>query len=315
MYKDTPVKQTYQIPVGDGHTLYVEECGKPAGQPVVFLHGGPGGAISELSRRFFDPEYYRIILFDQRGTGKSQPFLSLNNNTVLASVADMEVIRQRLGIERWFVFGGSYGSTLALAYAIHFPKRVQHLILRGIFLGRQSDIAWLFQEGASYYYPEEFARFKQHIPVGEQDDLVAAYYRRMTSGDAQVADEAYYHWSQWENAIVSLVQNSASLGKPISDKNRSLALLEAHYFVHQMFWQEDDYLLQRADCLQQIPIEIVHGRYDIDCRPSGAYDLKMACPHANLQLISLGSHSPYDEEMFAALLSIMENLKGKIIEV
>ncbi|MBR7928345.1 prolyl aminopeptidase [Aerococcaceae bacterium zg-ZUI334] len=311
MYKDTPVNQTYHIAVDDTHTLYVEECGNPNGQPVVFLHGGPGGAISELSRRFFDPQYYRIILFDQRGTGQSTPFLSLENNTVLHSVGDMEIIREQLGVEQWYVFGGSYGSTLALAYAIHHPNRVQHLILRGIFLGRQSDVDWLFQEGAGYYYPEAFEQFKQFIPESEQDDLVQAYYRRMTSEDEAIREAAYLKWSQWESAIIRLVPDDTLIPTTISNGDRSIGLLEAHYFANKMFWGEDNYLLNRAERLREIPMDIVHGRYDIDCRPIGAYELKKACPQANLQLISLGGHTPYDDAMFDALWQVMERLKKK----
>ena len=174
-YLNTPVFASHHIPVGSGHTLYVEEAGNPTGCPVVFLHGGPGGQVGESSRRFFDPEFYRIVLVDQRGCGKSQPFLSLEANTVLDSVADLEIIRQRLGIEDWHVFGGSYGSTLALTYAIHHADRVKSLTLRGIFLGRQEDSDWLFQFGASEFYPEAFALFRDFIPHEEQDDLVTAY--------------------------------------------------------------------------------------------------------------------------------------------
>ncbi|MBF6977687.1 prolyl aminopeptidase [Aerococcaceae bacterium zg-BR22] len=309
MYKDTPVNQTYRIAVDETHMLYVEECGNPDGQPVVFLHGGPGGAISENSRRFFDPQYYRIILFDQRGTGQSTPFLCLENNTVLDSVADMEVIREYLDIKAWYIFGGSYGSTLALAYAIHHPERVQHLILRGIFLGRQSDVDWLFQEGAGYFYPEAFEQFKQWIPENEQSDLVQAYYCRMTSDDEVVREKAYLKWNQWESAIVRLVPDEASIPISISKGDRSIGLLEAHYFANKMFWNEDNYLLNRADKLQSIPMDIVHGRYDIDCRPLGAYELKKACPQANLQLIALGGHTPFEDAMFKALCQVMEQLK------
>lgn len=307
-YRDTKINQVYYLKVDATHTLYVEECGNPDGQPILFLHGGPGGSVGEASRRFFNPEKYRIILFDQRGTGQSQPFLSLENNTVLDSVADIEKIRQHLDIDQWFVFGGSYGTTLALAYAIHYPHHIQHLILRGIFLGRQSDVDWLFQEGAGYFYPEEFARFNNYIPENEQFDLVQAYYKRMTNSDEKVRDEACYEWSQWETAIVKLIQNPKDLGQPVTNMDRSIGLLEAHYFANKMFWGEDNYLLNRVDKLQDIPMDIVHGRYDVDCRLISAYELQQACPKAQLHIVTLGSHTPYDDAMFEQIVSIMDDL-------
>lgn len=310
-YFDTPIRYTYQLEVDAIHTLYIEECGNPNGQPVLFLHGGPGGSISEYSRRFFDPEYYRIILFDQRGTGKSQPFLCLENNTIFDSVEDIEKIRKHLKIKDWYVFGGSYGTTLALVYAIHYPKVVKHLVLRGVFLGRQSDVDWLFQEGAGYFYPEEFARFKSFIKKEHQADLVNAYYQLMLSDDQQVADAACYEWSQWENSIVKLVQDSNDLGNPLTDGDRSIALLESHYFANRMFGEEDNYILDRIHRIKEIPMKMIHGRYDIDCRPSGAFELKKECPNAQLTFVALGSHTPYDDAMFETLVGIMDALKEK----
>lgn len=307
-YFNTPVNKTHHLAVDDIHTLYIEECGNPEGQPVLFLHGGPGGAVSETSRRFFDPAYYRIILFDQRGSGKSTPFLSLENNTILASVRDIEKIRQHLDIDAWFVFGGSYGSTLALAYAIDYPQRVQQLILRGIFLGRQEDVDWLFQFGASEFYPEEFSAFKQHVPVSQQDDLVSAYYSLMTSGDEAKQQAACKAWSDWEGGIVTMVKPAIKDSK-IKPSDLSLGLLEAHYFANQMFWKEDNYLLNRMQRLADIPMAIFHGRYDVDCRVSGAYALKQACPHAQLSIVELAAHSPNEGPLFEALVTHMEDLK------
>lgn len=306
-YINTPVNQSFYLSVTEGHQLYVEECGNPKGIPLVFLHGGPGGSISECSRRFFDPKAFRIILFDQRGTGKSIPFLSLDNNTPLASVDDMEKLRNHLDIDQWYVFGGSYGSTLALAYAVNHPERVLGLILRGIFLGRHSDNQWLYQEGASYFYPEQFERFKQFIAPEERGDLISAYYQRMM--DPQTRDQAVYEWSRWENSITKLVPTLEDKEQEITDQDRSLGLLEAHYFVNRCFWQEDNYLLNRADRLANIPIDILHGRYDVDCRPSAAYDLAKACPHARFSIVELASHSPFDDALFAALVATMERIK------
>lgn len=308
-YIDTPINQIHYLKVDGVHTLYIEECGNPDGEPVIFLHGGPGGMISELSRRFFDPKYYRIILFDQRGCGKSTPFLCLENNSVFDSVEDIEKIRQHLDINQFCLFGGSYGTTLALAYAIAYPNNVKHMILRGIFLGRKEDIHWLFQEGASDFYPAEFSRFQTFIPAAERNDLVSAYYRRMMNEDEKIKDEACYEWSQWESSIVKLIQHSSGLNQPIQDIDRSLGLLEAHYFSREMFNGEDNYILNHSSVLKKIPMEIVHGRHDVDCRPSGAYELYLNCQNANLTFIENGAHSPYEKGMFNALLAIMERIK------
>lgn len=307
-YFNTPVNSTHYLAVDDVHTLFIEECGNPEGQPILFLHGGPGGGVSEQSRRFFDPAYYRIILFDQRGCGKSTPFLSLENNTILTSVRDIEKIREYLNIDSWFVFGGSYGSTLALAYAVDYPQRVKHLILRGIFLGRQEDVDWLFKFGASEFYPEEFSQFKQQVDIDQQNDLVSAYYRLMLTDDEGNFQRACKAWSDWESSIVTLVKPTIR-NKPIEASDLSLGLLEAHYFANQMFWKEDNYLLNRVHRLRDISMAIFHGRYDIDCRVSGAYDLKQACPHAELTIVELAAHSPNEGPLFEALVSYMEDLK------
>ncbi|MRJ47904.1 prolyl aminopeptidase [Fundicoccus ignavus] len=308
-YFNTEVKKSHHLKVDQTHTLYIEECGNLEGQPVVFLHGGPGGAVSELSRRFFDPEHYRIILFDQRGCGQSLPFLSLENNTILFSVGDLEKIRAYLNIDSWYVFGGSYGSTLALAYAIHYPERVDHLILRGIFLGRQADIDWLFQFGASEFYPKEFGAFKQYVPVNQQQNLVSAYYALMTSEDKAIREGACKAWSDWEGALVNMVKTTDT--KTSIDKyDLSLGLLEAHYFANQMFWKEDNYLLSRSQQLKEIPMAIFHGRYDVDCRVSSAYELKKACPHASLNIIELAAHSPNEGPLFEALVHYMDQLRS-----
>lgn len=306
-YLNTPNNYSFYFDVGDGHQLYVEECGNPNGIPVVFLHGGPGGSVGPQSRQFFDPEYFRVILFDQRGSGKSQPSLSLKANTVFDSVADIEKIRQYLKIERWVVFGGSYGSTLALTYAIHYPQRVMHMVLRGIFLGRKSDIEWLFQYGASEIYPDRFESFRSFIPVKERNDLVAAYYKRMTSDDQELFHKACKEWSDWENSILKMEVVEPS--REITTGDLSGGLLEAHYFYHKMFWEEDNYLLNRADKLQAIPMAIYHGRFDIDCRVAGAYELKKACPHADLNIVALASHSPFEPPLLMELVKEMDRLK------
>lgn len=306
-YLNTLVNKNTYIDVSDGHSLYIEECGNPDGIPVVFLHGGPGGSISEKSRRFFNPERFRIILFDQRGTGRSKPFLSLENNTVDASVEDLEVIRKHFGIDSWIVFGGSYGTTLALAYGIKYHERIKRLVLRGVFLGRQSDIDWLFKFGASEFYPSEFEKYKSFIVEDNQDDLVSAYFSLMTEGSNHERDEACRQWNAWESSIVLHlpVETSQSSVKP---QDLSLGLLEAHYFKHKMFWDDDNYILNNISVLSNTPIDIVHGRYDVDCRVSGAYELQQKLPHSELNIVESSGHSPFEENMMSALLNIMDNL-------
>ncbi len=294
----------YHLPVDDLHQIYVEEWGNPCGIPLVFLHGGPGGAVSEKNLVFFDLNAYYVILFDQRGCGKSQPFLELKDNTVEHSVSDMEVLRKHIGIEQWIVFGGSYGSTLALAYAINHPQKVLHLVLRGIFLGRKEDIDWLFQEGAGYFYPEEFERYKRFIKPEKQSNLVAAYYDLLRHEDENIRNQASLSWANWECAIVSLLPNP--LENTVQPWHQSLALLECHYFVNHMFWENDNYLLENVYKIKDIPMDIVHGRYDVDCRPVGAYLLAQACPKAKLWLSEAAGHSPYDEANKNILIDIMK---------
>ena len=306
-YLNSPLNESYEIKVDDVHTLYVEESGNPDGEPVVFLHGGPGGSISEKSRRFFDPKHYRIIAFDQRGTGKSTPFLSLENNTIFHSVSDMEVIREKLEIDNWYVFGGSYGTTLALVYAITHPKRVRHLILRGIFLGRQEDIDWLYLNGPKNFYPKEYQEFIEWIDEEDRGDLIKAYYHKMTTGDEETRKLTMKKWADWESGLVNIFPKFNQNPK-IKDSDLSIGLLEAHYFANHMFWPEENYILNHADKLQSIPIDIVHGRYDVNCRVHSAYELKNALPHAQLHIIEAGAHSPYEPYMMNELVEIMDQL-------
>lgn len=304
-YLNIPVLSTTYVDVTEGHSLYVEEAGNPDGIPVVFLHGGPGGSISEKSRRFFNPKNFRIISFDQRGTGKSKPFLSLDNNTVDASVEDVESIRQHFNIESWIVFGGSYGSTLALAYAMKYQKYVKHLVLRGIFLGRQSDIDWLFQFGASEFYPKTFETFRSFVGEALQDNLVQAYYTIMTEGTEAERANACKQWNNWESSIIHH-SPIGQLNEEVTASDLSLGLLEAHYFQHHMFWEDDNYLLNHVSAIE-VPVDIVHGRYDVDCRVSGAFELHQRLPHSKLHIIEEAGHSPYESKMFQALLDIMDS--------
>lgn len=294
------------LDVTDNHKIAIYRRGNPQGKKVIFLHGGPGGSISEKSFDFFDLDKWDVYAFDQRGCGQSEPFASLENNTVFHSIEDMEAIRKYYEIDSWTVFGGSYGSTLALVYGIHYPKRVEALVLRGIFLGRKEDIAWLYQDGASYFYPEVFETFRSFIDEEQRDDLVKAYYEIfLADGDKKY--QAAKIWADWENSIVNLVAKPLA-SKEVTDDDISLALLECHYFANQMHWTDDNYILNRIDKIKEIPTYIVHGRYDVDCRPIGAYDLARKLDKVHLYITDKAGHSPYEETSFKKLVEIMNSL-------
>jgi len=300
------------LPVAEGHSLYYEEAGSPGGWPVLYLHGGPGGGISPLSRRFFDPTFYRIILFDQRGAGRSQPYAGLEHNTTPDLVADIERLRTRLNVPRWLVFGGSWGSTLALAYASVHPQRVVGLILRGVFLCRQSEIDWLYHQGASHVFPDGWEDFAGYIPAGERHDLLAAYYRRLTAADQDLQQQAAYHWCRWEAYIGRHDLDLTAVEEKLQDPRKLLALarIEAHYFVHHSFLEYDNYLLDRAPALDGIPTRIVQGRYDMVCPIRSAWELKRAMPHAGLHIVPDGGHSIRDQGIAAGLLEATQDFKN-----
>ncbi len=295
----------YRLQTEDGHELALYTRGNPEKPAVIFCHGGPGGAISEQSFSFFDLESWFVIAFDQRGCGQSTPFLSLNNNTVFSGAADMERIRKFFRIDHWLVFGGSYGSTLALTYAIAHPERVVHLILRGIFLGRQADIHWLYQEGASYFYPEEHDRFKTLIPMEKQGHLIDAYDTIFRQGSPAEREKALKNWALWEGSIVRHIPEQSD-ASALTPGDRSLALLECHFFVNGMF-DDDNYILNHASRYQDIPMSIVHGRYDVDCRVSAAYELHQVS-NSRLFIEEASGHSPYDSRMMQRLQQIMIDL-------
>ena len=294
--------QTWRFPVSDLHTLYIEECGNPNGVPVVFLHGGPGGSCEPGHRRFFNPEAYRIILFDQRGAGKSRPHASLEENTTWDLVEDIEKIREFLEIERWVVFGGSWGSTLALAYAQAHPRQVLGLILRGIFLAREADVAWFFNGAAARIFPEGWQHFLDPIPEDEHDDLVGAYYRRLTSENEIVRMGAAKAWSIWEGSSVTLLPDKHVVDH-FSDPHiaLSIARIECHYFKHNCFLRPNQ-LLEDVKKIEHIPGYIVHGRYDMVCPIDQALLLSERWPNARLKIIADAGHAVTEEGISRALV-------------
>ena len=293
---------THRLAVDEPHELHVEECGNPQGLPVLFLHGGPGAGFQPWNRRFFDPARYRIVLFDQRGAGRSTPHASLEGNTTPALVADIEKLREFLGIGQWVVFGGSWGSTLALAYAEAYPQRVLGLILRGIFLCRDQDIRWFYQDGASHVYPDHWADYVKVIPEAERGDFLSAYYKRLTGDDEIARMAAAKAWSVWEGVCATLRPNQHVVDH-FSDPHvaLSLARIEAHYFVNRIFMEENQ-LLRDAWKLAGIPGVIVHGRYDMICPLDNAFALHEAWPEAELQVIPDAGHSAAEPGIIDALV-------------
>lgn len=282
------------LEVGDGHRIYWELCGNPKGKPVVFLHGGPGGGCTPSQRRLFDPNEYKILLFDQRGCGRSTPYASLEANTTWHLVADIERLRSMIGAEKWMVFGGSWGSTLALAYAETHPERVSELVLRGIFTLRRSELLWYYQEGASWIFPDKWEGFLAPIPPEERGDLMAAYRKRLTGSDPAVQRQAAKAWSLWEGETITLLPNE-DYSNQFGDEHYALAFarIENHYFVNEGFFEEGQ-LLRDAGRLKDIPGVIVQGRYDIATPPATAWELHKAWPEARFIMVADAGHAYSD---------------------
>jgi proline iminopeptidase len=301
--------QTGHLDIGQGHKIYFEESGSPKGIPVVFLHGGPGSCVNVSHRSFFNPEKYRIILFDQRGCGKSTPHASLEHNTTWDLVADIERLRAFLKIDSWVVFGGSWGSTLSLAYAITHPTPVRALILRGIFLTRKEEIHWFYQFGAHHIFPDAWEKYLEPIPLSERGDLVAAYYRRLTSQDPSVRMQAAIAWSTWEGTCLRLKPDPSLLTSfSESFHAEALARIECHYFSHNCFFKTDNYLLENIGKIRHIPGVIVHGRYDIVCPFKSAWDLHKAWPEAKLHIIPDAGHAASEVGILHALVDATDSL-------
>jgi proline iminopeptidase len=284
------------------HQLYFEQCGHPRGMPVLFVHGGPGGGCEPMHRRFFDPQTYRIVLFDQRGAGRSRPMAELTDNTTPHLIADIERLRQHPGIEQWLVFGGSWGSTLGLAYAEAHPERVSGLILRGIFLCRPAEIQWFYQAGAHHLFPDLWEHYVAPIPEPERHDLVRAYYRRLTSDDREVQLAAAKAWSTWEAGTSKLFVSQELLDR-FEQPNFALAFarIECHYFVHDSFL-EPDQLLRYVHNIRSIPGVITQGRYDIVCPARSAWDLHRAWPEAAFHIVPDAGHAATEPGIAARLI-------------
>lgn len=284
-----------QLPVSSLHTLYYEQSGNPQGKPVVFLHGGPGGGANGECRRFFDPQRYRIVLFDQRGCGKSTPHAELTDNTTWDLVADLERLREHLDIDRWQVFGGSWGSTLALTYAQTHPDKVTQLVLRGIFMLRRSEMEWFYQGGADAIYPDAWETYLAAIPEVERGDMMSAYYRRLTGEDRKVQLDAARAWSVWEAATSHLHQDQGHVSSSARDEFAlAFARIECHYFIHGGFFEHEGQLLRNVDRIRQIPAVIVQGRYDVVCPLRSAWDLHRAWPEADLKIVQDAGHSAFE---------------------
>jgi proline iminopeptidase len=294
---------TGMLSVSDLHTIYYEQAGNPDGKPVVFLHGGPGGGTIPAYRQYFDPSRWRIILFDQRGAGNSTPHAELRENTTWDLVSDIETLRSHLGINLWVVFGGSWGSTLALTYAQTHPDRCLGLILRGIFLLRRKEILWFYQEGASWIFPDAWESYLAPIPENERHDLVSAYYKRLTSDDLETRKPAAKAWSVWE-ASTSRLQVDPDLQSRFEEDEfaEAFARIECHYFINRGFFEEDDHLLRNCDRIRHIPTVIVQGRYDVVCPMTSAWDLHKALPNAEFIVVPDAGHSMQEPGILSALV-------------
>jgi proline iminopeptidase len=281
-----------RLDVPGGHQIYYEQCGNPAGKPVLIVHGGPGGGSNPTMRRFHDPARYHIILFDQRGCGRSIPNASLENNTTWHLVDDMERLRKHLGVSRWQLFGGSWGSTLSIAYAQSHPDRVIDLILRGIFLLRPEEIRWFYQDGVNWIFPDAFAEFQKVIPPAERGNMVAAYHKRLTHPDRKVQIEAARAWSIYEGSTLSIKLDPERLRLFAADTYAiAFARIECHYFMHGGFLERENQLLADASRIRRIPGTIVHGRYDVVTPLKNAFDLKAVWPEADLRIVPDAGHA------------------------
>lgn len=299
------------VDVGNGHKVYVEQCGKRDGIPVVVCHGGPGGGCSPTMRRFFDPKVYRVILFDQRGCGRSTPYASVEHNTTWDLVADMEKIRTLLEIERWVIFGGSWGATLALLYAQAHPIRARHLVLRGVFLATRPELNWFYGGGAGQFWPDLWQRFTAMIPEDERGDLIGAYNKRLFSGNRSEETRYGRAWSAWETALASIENTSGASYGGSGEYARAFARLENHYFINDAFLKDGQHILENMDKIASVGGTIVQGRYDMICPPRSAYDLSRKWMLSELRMIGKAGHAMSEPGITAELVRIMDHLPAR----
>ena len=311
IYPEIIPYRTGRLKVSVLHELYFEESGNPKGKPVVFVHGGPGGGTEAKHRRYFDPRKYRIILFDQRGCGKSTPHASIVDNTTWDLVDDMEILRKEMKVEKWQVFGGSWGSTLAIAYAETFPERVSELVLRGIFLLRQKEIDWFYQSGASAIFPDAWEPYLNAIPEKERHDMVSAYYKRLTSSDKNIQLQAAKAWSIWEGSTSQLFPEADFISH-YGDSEFAIAFarVECHYFINKGFMKTDGQLLNDVGKIRHIPGVIVQGRYDVVCPLDSAWALHRAWPEAELIIVPDAGHSAFESGISKALIAATDKFAG-----
>lgn len=310
LYPEIEPYRAGRLRVSDVHEIYFEESGNPRGKPVIFVHGGPGGGTEPRQRRFFDPAAYRIVLFDQRGCGKSTPYACLEENTTWHLVADMEALREHLGIERWQVFGGSWGSTLSLAYAERHPARVTELVLRGIFLLRKQELDWFYQRGASALFPDAWEEYLTFIPEAERGDLLTAYHRRLTGPDPEVQHRAARAWSVWEGRTSCLFTNPELVAKTAGDDFAlAFARIECHYFMNKGFFTTETQLLDDVHRIRHIPTVIVQGRYDVVCPAESAWALHRAFPEAGLRIVADAGHSAMEPGILHELVEATDRFR------
>ncbi len=301
------------LDVGDGHKIYVEQCGNPDGIPVVVLHGGPGGGCSPTMRRYFDPSVYRVVLFDQRGCGRSKPHAEIKDNTTWHLVADIEHIRTVLNIDKWIVFGGSLGATLSLIYALTHPDHVYQLVLRGVFLATKRELDWFYGGGAGQFWPELWEGFTAIIPENERGDLISAYHRRLFCGEPETEIKFAKAWATWENALASIYY-SGGPGDPPGQYALAFSRLENHYFINDAFLDCDDWIVENLDIIKDIPTTIVQGRLDMICPPISAWTVSQKLHHCDIKMVPMSGHALSEPEITAALVGAMNSLRRKSFE-
>lgn len=315
LYPSIEPYQTGFLKVDEDHLIYWEESGNPKGQPVLFFHGGPGLGTRPHNRCFFNPAYYRIILFDQRGCGKSLPFSALKNNTTWDLVLDIEKLRLYLNVDKWLLFGGSWGSTLALTYAIKHPKQVEGLILRGIFLCRSKDLDWFYQSGASYIFPDFWEDFITSIPFEERNNTIGAFYRRLLDVNIKQRNEATKSWAMWGGRTYKIACEDIELDESAVEEAYAPALMECHYLYHRGFLDTDNWILENISTIQHLPCTIIQGRYDMLCPMQNAWDLHVVWPKAKLKIIPCAGHSSSEPGILDALIQASDSFVKQIVDV